>query len=243
MMTPATLPPADLRERMRLEGVSTLGDAELLALLLGGGPPGKSAFAVAGDVLNEAGGLAALARDGVDDELASRHGLGEAKRVRVEAALELGRRAVQRTAMSRSRVLSNAADVAEWAHATIGIGVHEEIWLIALDARHGARGIRRVATGGAQGCATSVRDILRIALRLGASGFVLVHNHPSGDPAPSGDDARMTREVARAASLLGIPLVDHVIVGGGTYASLLEMGLIDSGAPRAVRAKVSERWR
>lgn len=116
--------------------------------------------------------------------------------------------------------------VAAWACAQLGALAHEEIWLLALDGRHGLRGVRRVASGGRCRCATSARDVLRIALRAGAASFVLVHNHPSGDPTPTGEDARMTRELAQAAAVVGLPLLDHVIVGGERHTSLFELGLL-----------------
>jgi len=87
--------------------------------------------------------------------------------------------------------------------------------------------VAAVALGGAHGCGVTARDILRAALGHGATGFVLVHNHPSGEPTPSAEDVSMTRAVARAADVIGVPLVDHVIVtAAGEWASLLEAGVL-----------------
>lgn len=87
-----------------------------------------------------------------------------------------------------------------------------------------------VARGGVENCAVAVRDIVRVPVLNACSAFVLVHNHPSGDPAPSADDIALTERVARASDLLGIHLLDHVIVAASSYASLLDMGLL---APRS----------
>jgi DNA repair protein RadC len=207
--------------------MEALGDAELLALLLGAGTGGKAPAVVAAELLEAAGGLGALAKEGLTGDLAALAGLGEARRARLEAALVLGHRAAVRAALRRSGSMAGPAHVAAWARAQLGPLSHEEIWLLALDGRHGLLSARRVAQGGLSRCSTSARDILRHALRAGASAFVLVHNHPSGDPTPSAEDARMTREMARAADIIGIPLVDHVIVGGERHASLFELGLFE----------------
>jgi DNA repair protein RadC len=71
-----------------------------------------------------------------------------------------------------------------------------------------------------------IRDVLRLALRVGAATFVLVHNHPSGDPTPSTEDARMSLEVARAAEVVGVSLLDHIVIGADRHASLFELGLL-----------------
>src|SRR5262249_48282426 len=105
---------------------------------------------------------------------------------------------------------------------------HEQMWIFGLDGRNGLRTVRRVAEGGLHGCSVSARDILRAALTDAASAIVLVHNHPSGDPAPSSEDIAMTRAVELAAAAVGVPLVDHVIVtSDGRHASLLDLGLME----------------
>ena len=105
---------------------------------------------------------------------------------------------------------------------------HEQMWLLALDGRSGLRGIRCVSRGGAHGCAIHARDVLCAALRQGASGFILVHNHPSGDPQPSAADLALTRRLDGAAAVVGIPLIDHVIIAPtGAHVSFLDEGYLD----------------
>lgn len=224
--------------RSRREGVDALGDAELLTLLLTDERPlsSSSAAALARELRAEVGGLRAwLQSGGSSDEcggIASLEGMPEAPRLRLEAALELGRRVVRRESLAAIGTFPNAQDVAVWAHAQLGHLDHEEIWLLALDVRHGLVAARKIAQGGMSGCTTSSREILRCALRVGAASFLLVHNHPSGDPTPSVEDARMTRHVGNAAEIVGVPLLDHVVVGGGTYVSLFDLGLITSPKAR-----------
>jgi DNA repair protein RadC len=216
------------RERALVEGLDSLGDAELLALLLGTGTHGRSAVVLASDLLDALGGIEGLSALGLAG-LAEHPGLGPAKAARVGAALELGRRALRRVLERPRAGLGSSAEVAAWAKARL-VGLdHEEIWLLALDGRNQLRAARRIAQGGLHGCSISVRDPLRIALREAASSFVLVHNHPSGDPSPSREDLELTRAVARAGETVGTPLVDHVIVAARGHASLFDLGLIGSG--------------
>ena len=96
------------------------------------------------------------------------------------------------------------------------------MWLLSLDGRYGLKSARRIAQGGLHGCALLTRDVLGPALRDGASAFVLIHNHPSGDPAPSAEDIAMTRAVRAAGELVGVPLIDHVVIARGGACSLNE---------------------
>jgi DNA repair protein RadC len=207
------------RERVALDGVLALSDAELLAVVLGTGRKGEPVHVLSAAILEDAGGLRGLAKAGLG-LLSSRLGVGPAKAARVAAAIELGRRAA--TIAAPARVCS-AADVADWARARIVALDHEELWVLALDGASHLRAARRVAMGGLHGVHVATRDPLRAALREGASAFVLVHNHPSGDPTPSADDLDFTERIARAADLVGTPLVDHVVVAQGGWRSIAEL--------------------
>ncbi len=116
--------------------------------------------------------------------------------------------------------MESSADVASWAKPRLGHLEHEELWVVALDGRGGFRGARLVAKGGLSGLSVRASDPLRLALRMGANAFVLVHNHPSGDPAPSAEDRTFTRRVANAGLVVGLPLVDHVVVARDGFASV-----------------------
>jgi DNA repair protein RadC len=214
------------RERGLAEGFDSLADFELVAVLLGTGEKGRPVQRVAAELLEQWGGLVGLARSGAH-ALAETQGVGLAKAARIAAGFELGRRALQRSNAAPRLNLASSAEVARFARLRLASLDHEQLWLLALDGRNGLRSARRVAEGGLHGCAVDPRDILRAALREAASAFVLVHNHPSGDPAPSDEDVELTRTVARAAAVVGTPLVDHVIVGGGGHASLFDLGLLE----------------
>jgi DNA repair protein RadC len=204
--------------------------------------PSRESRRRAAMLLDDLGGLVGLARHGAWSS-GSPPGVDELSLARLEAAIEIARRVSRQGALARAVHLPTPDHVARWARSTLRWLTHEEIWLVALDARHGLIGVRRAAQGGDIGCATTSRDLLKIALRLGAAAFVLVHNHPSGDPSPSVDDARMTVEVARAAALVGLPLLDHVIIGIDSHVSMNDLGLLDGvpGTPTRPTTVMSPR--
>ena len=220
------------RERAADAGVEALGDGDLVALVLGTGRAGEPVSVLAAALLEEQGGVAGLSRAGMG-ELAARPGVGRAKGARLAAAIELGRRAARESVRSAALHFPDSRAVDAWARPRL-VGLdHEELWLLALDGRNGLRSARRVASGGLHGLHVSARDPLRAALREGASAFVLVHNHPSGDPAPSDEDVTFTRQIERAAEAISTPLLDHLVVASTGYASMLELGILDRPA-RAV---------
>lgn len=220
----------NLRERALVHGFGGLSNVDLVALVLGTGAEGESATSVAARLLDAAGGLEGLARRG-GLALSARRGIGPAKATRVLAALELGRRALGAALdEERDAVMSFDAVVA-WARPRLATLEHEEVWLLTLDGRNGLLGAARIAQGGMHGCALTPRDVLRPAMREGGSAIVLIHNHPSGDPTPSLEDARMTEALALACDVVGIELLDHVVVARGGASSLREIGAFPKSGP------------
>lgn len=216
----------DLRERALWQGVGELGDAELLALLLGQGGDGLTPGQLAVALLESSGGLNLLSKLPATGLLA-RPGLGPVQATRLAAAFELGRRAARAETERRSGLPMSAAAVARWAHPRLTRLDHEEVWVLCLDGRSSLSCALQVGRGGMHGCALLARDFLIPVLRHAASAFVVVHNHPSGDPTPSREDLEMTVALASAAALTAVPLLDHVVVGRDGYRSLFEMGVLD----------------
>jgi DNA repair protein RadC len=209
------------RERAFAVGIEQMGDVDLVAIVLGTGCPGLPVSVLAAMLLEEHGGIAGLARAGIG-ELGQRAGMGPAKGARLAAAVELGRRALMAASIDASVRLPDRAAVEAWARPKLATIDHEELWLLALDGHNGLRATRRVASGGIHGLHVAARDPIRIALREAASAFVLVHNHPSGDPTPSEEDISFTRAVADAAATVGTPLLDHVIVARKRALSVMQ---------------------
>jgi DNA repair protein RadC len=213
------------RERGYAEGFETLGDDELLAVLLGTGEKGRSVVRVAADLLEAVGGLTGLSELG-PHAIAAERGVGEAKAARIAASLELGRRVLARSANPVRIVVGSSQEVAAWARPRLGHLDHEQVWVLVLDGRNGLRAARRVAEGGVHGCSLRAHDVLRAVVRHAGSAFVLVHNHPSGDSKPSDQDVELTEALVRAGAAIGTPLIDHVIVAGVSHTSLFDMGVV-----------------
>jgi DNA repair protein RadC len=214
------------RERATEVGIPALSDEELVALLLGTGTAGHSVTSVATSLLSEVGGLASLTKLGAP-AIADHAGVGPVKALRLAAALEAGARAAREQVRARTK-LATSREVAREMAPRLAALDHEEMWVLSLDGQNGLRSARCVAKGGLHGCAVRARDILRVALRDAASGMVLVHNHPSGDPTPSHEDVAMTRTVAAAGEVVGVELLDHVVIAGERHVSMLDLGLLVS---------------
>ena len=220
-------------DRAVVTGPESLSDTDLVVLVLGAARRELPALAAAlGD-----GGVAGLARAGIG-ELAQCKGIGRVRAVRLAASVELGRRAITAASLEATSAMPNKDAVVAWARPRLAALDHEELWALVLDGHQGLRAARLVARGGLHGLHVGARDPLRLALRDGGSAFVLVHNHPSGDPAASEEDVRFTEQVARAADVVGLPLLDHVIVARGGYASMLDVGLIPT-SPTHAPAKIA----
>jgi DNA repair protein RadC len=209
-------------------GVEGLGDAELLALLLAPTRRRGSGLVSAGAILEALGGLEGLGSAG-PRALETLSGLDPLRCLRVAAALEFGRRTLERLTLDEREVMGSLDSVVRWARPRLARLDHEQVWLLVLDGRNRLRSAQRVAQGGLHGCALTPGDVLRPAVRDAGSAMVLVHNHPSGDPEPSPEDLVMTRRVATAGELLGVPLLDHVIVARDGQSSLFELGALGHG--------------
>lgn len=222
----AAPPGLSTRERAARAGVGSLSDTELLVLLLATGAVGQPVACVAQALLADIGGLERLERVGAH-RLAQQRGIGAIKATRVLAAIELGRRVTLRSLSDEREVVGSFEAVAAWARPRLAGLDHEEVWLLCLDAKNALRSARRIAQGGLHGCALRPADVLRPALEDAASGIVLVHNHPSGDPNPSAADIDMTQALLEACQILGVYLLDHVIVARSGATSLRELELFD----------------
>lgn len=213
------------RERLQLYGADTLSDGDLVSLVLGTGARGEPVEVMAARLLDEAGGLRALSLL----DLRRRSGIGPTKAGRLRAALELGLRAASEP-LSAARPIHNSRDVHAAVAPRLRPAQSEHFLAIALDAKN--RPLRQIliALGGLTSCALTPADAFRPVLREPAAGVIFVHNHPSGEPSPSDDDIAMTRRLCATGRLVGLKVLDHIIVGGDSYFSFLDAGLLDIGA-------------
>lgn len=217
-----TAPPVPLRPRERFyaTGDIDLSDAELVALVLGTGMRGKPALALGRELLDSAGGIAALGRV-LPQELARHGGIGLARATRLAAAFALGRRALTQDRLPGA-IMHTAADVYRHVWPRLA-GLEQEVFLmVAIDARNVVITDLEIARGCLTGVDVHPREVFRPLIRIGATAAIAVHNHPSGDPTPSAEDVVLTERLRTVGALVGIPLVDHVVVASGGHVSLAE---------------------
>jgi DNA repair protein RadC len=170
-------------------------------------------------MLEDAGGLALLSRS-TPRELAKLAGIGEARATKLAAAFELSRRAV---VASTTRTLVGRPEDVYACVAPMLAGLAQEVFLvIGVDIRNGLLDIVECARGSVIGVEIHPREVFRPLVRMAAAGAVLVHNHPSGDPTPSSEDVELTKRLREAGAMLGIPVIDHVVVGDGVFRSIAE---------------------
>ena len=207
------------RERLWHHGVTTLGDAELLAILLGTGIRARPALAVAAELIASAGGIAQLARAS-PRELALTAGIGTARATQIAAAFELGRRSL--SSSQRRETLGHPEDIFRICEPRVA-GLSQEVFIVVgMDIRNGLLDVVEVARGHVHGVEVHPREVFRPLVRMAAAAGVIVHNHPSGDPTPSPQDIELTRRMFAVGDLLGIPLIDHVVIGDRAFRSVKE---------------------
>src|SRR4029079_2787767 len=208
------------RERLAARGATSLSDDELIALLIGSGTRSRSALAIANELLRKIGGLRALGQ--ADTVRLRESGLGLATAVRVAAACELGRRVVIAGSDGErcdTPELAAAALAPHFAH------LERECLRVALVSRKQRLvAVTPIYTGSVAGTPVRISALFLEPVRRQTPGIVLAHNHPSGDPTPSADDIRTTRDAAQAGRLLGIEVVDHLVFGAARGVSLRRIG-------------------
>lgn len=199
------------REKLAARGPSSLTDAELLAIFLRTGIQGKSAIALAAELINLKGSLVGLSRCSAAEIAKAASGIGPAKAAELSAAFELGKR------LARGGAERPVLDSAEAIHTAFGADFqalnHEVVKVALLDTKLRLLRLEDIGLGSINECVAHPREIFRPAIVHSAYGLILIHNHPSGDPSPSQADHRLTRSLSEAARLLQINLLDHIIMG------------------------------
>jgi DNA repair protein RadC len=223
MRSDVTRDPDSPARRCIVDGPASLGDAELINLLIGQ-RDGARARSRGGDILDLCGGLRGLVESSVR-ELSSIPGVGEAMALRIMASMELGRRAATRAA-DRGEPIRGCCEVHSRLAPRLAPLNREVFMALALDVRGRLISEHCIAQGGMDECRVMPRDVFRPLLRCGAASCILAHNHPSGDPRPSTQDRYLTLRMAEAGRMLGIKVLDHVIVTEGRWYSFREEGVI-----------------
>lgn len=213
------------REKMAAYGASVLSDAELIAVLLRTGTQEKSALQLAEELTVHGGLYRKLAGISQLEELTKIKGLGLAKASTILAAVEIGRRLASAKPLERA-CFTCPQDGADFLMPRLRFTTKEQFLVILLNSKNRVIGTEVVSEGSLTGAVVHPREVFQPAILQHAAALVVAHNHPSGDPAPSREDKEITRMLVAAGQSLGIPVLDHLIIGDGTYYSFQEEGTL-----------------
>lgn len=213
------------REKMASVGAQALTDAELLAILIRTGTSDKSALDIAGDMTADGGLYKHLAGITKINELTNIKGLGQAKAAAVLAALEIGRRIASAHPLDKISVKS-PQDAASYLMPRMRYAVKEQFVVLLLNTKNKIVGTEIISEGTLNNSVVHAREVYKPALLQNAAAIIVAHNHPSGEPQPSSEDIKVTRMLSESGKILGIPLLDHLIIGDGSYYSFQEQGVL-----------------
>lgn len=213
------------RERLLTRGAGALSSAELLAILLRTGTAQENVLRLAERLLSQFGGLHGLASASAA-ELEQIRGLGSAKVAQILATMELGKRLASRPSNERP-VIASSADAARLVFDMADLP-QEHIRVILLDNSRRVIATPTIYIGTINTSVLRVSEVFREAITRNSVALVIAHNHPSGDPNPSPEDVEVTRSLYAAGKLLDIAVLDHIIIAGGEWRSLRDLGLVFS---------------
>ena len=219
--------PADDRPREKLlkKGAGALSHSELLAILLRTGVEGVSAIDLARQIIEKFGTFRNMSHTDMR-EWKEFKGLGPAKIAQIQAALEIGRRFREDEVLSARQKIASAQDVVAVIAPQMRDLKTEVFKVVYLNSNNRVIDISNAATGTVNHAMPIVREIIHAALQKFTAAMICVHNHPSGNVAPSPEDKKFTQELAAAGKLMGVKLLDHIIIGDGSFFSFADEGML-----------------
>ncbi|MDQ0342367.1 DNA repair protein RadC [Lederbergia wuyishanensis] len=216
--------PVDQRPRERLinNGPESLSNHELLAILLRTGTKAESVIQLANRLLTQFGGLMWL-RDAALEEMTNLKGIGQAKAVQIVAAVELGRR-ISNLKYDERYVIRSPEDGANYVMNDMRFLTQEHFVALYLNTKNQVIHRQTIFIGSLNASIVHPREVFKEAIRRSAASIICLHNHPSGDPAPSREDIDVTKRLVECGKMIGIELLDHLIIGDKKYVSMKEKG-------------------
>lgn len=214
------------REKMLLKGIASLSDAELLAILIGSGNQEETAVQLSQRILGSVqNNLNALGKLSVKELMSKFKGIGQAKAITINAALELGKRRSNSEPVQRP-VIRSSQDAYRFFHPLLCDLPHEELWVALTNRSASVIEKVKISQGGTNATSADLRIILKAAINALASGIIICHNHPSGNIRPSQQDDQLTQHLRDAARLVEIQLLDHIVLCDGNYFSYADEGML-----------------
>lgn len=212
------------RERMLHFGAHALSNSELIAILLRTGTIAESAVGLAQRVLKEAGGIRKLVEMSTE-QLILIKGIGYAKALQIQAGIELGRRLAQ-SELDPATIIRSPEDAAQYVMEDLRYLQKEHFVCLFLNTKNHVVAQETLSMGSLNASIVHPREVFRAAIQRSSASIICIHNHPSGDPAPSPEDIEMTNRLVEAGNVIGIEVLDHLIIGDQKFISLKEQGLM-----------------
>ena len=212
------------RETLVKKGETYLSDSELLAILINNGTRDKSAITLAREIIETSDGIRNLSNITVE-ELSKIKGIGLAKACRIISALELGRRVSVASEMQKFKI-SSPQDIGNVYMEELRYKKKEIFRVVLLNTKNVIIGSKDISEGSLNASIVHPREVFLEAIKKSANKMILMHNHPSGDPTPSSEDINITKRLISAGQIVGIEILDHVIIGDGSFYSFKENGQI-----------------
>ncbi len=212
------------REKLLRQGPQALSDAELLAIFLRTGVPGKSAVDLARELIGQFGGLRSLLA-ATEAQFCQGHGLGRAKYAQLQAVIEMGRRHLAEELGQRD-CFTSPAQTGRFLSSRLREREREVFAVMLLDNQHRLLQYKELFEGTLDAAAVYPREVVKLALGANAAAVILAHNHPSGVAEPSLADQQITKRLVDALALVDIRVLDHLVVGDGKPVSLAERGML-----------------
>lgn len=212
------------RERMLQFGARILSNSELVAILLRTGTVAESAVGLAQRVLKEAGGIRGLVNMSTEQMIKVK-GIGYAKALQLQAAIELGKRLAQ-SELDPALIVRSPQDVARYVMEDLRYLQKEHFVCLFLNTKNHVIAQETLSIGSLNASIVHPREVFRAAIERGSASLICIHNHPSGDPTPSPEDVDITHRLVDAGNVIGIEVLDHLIIGDQKFVSLKEQGLM-----------------
>jgi DNA repair protein RadC len=221
------LPPDDRpREKLITKGVQSLSDAELLAILLRTGTKGTNVIEIARNLLKNFKDLSVLSIQ-TFDSLKNQRGIGKDKAATLLAAFELGRRIDANRRWRSDKKIVSPSDIAEYMIPLLRDEVKEKFYVVCLSSSNKIiKEYNLISEGSLNSSVVQPREVFKVAIESNSASVILVHNHPSGNLEPSREDIQLTKRMIEAGKLLNIKVLDHLIIAGNNYTSLVEKRLV-----------------